>query len=289
LLHRWQHRTRANTPAGSRRNIEHHYDLGNAFYACWLDAGMSYSSALFRHPSQSLEEAQTAKQDRVLELLDVQQGQRVLEIGCGWGGLAERLAVAGCHVTAVTLSPSQYDYTQARLAKAGLSARVDLRLQDYRSIEGSYDRIVSIEMLEAVGEAWWPTWFTMLHSRLRTGGIAVFQTITIDDARFDAYRTRADFIQRYIFPGGMLPSPHALRAQVARAGLTSLGMETFGDSYARTLALWQERFQAAWLEIAASGFPDRFKLMWEYYLSYCEAGFRAGSVDVGLWRVGCAA
>jgi cyclopropane-fatty-acyl-phospholipid synthase len=285
LLHLWQHRWRPNTPAGSQRNIKQHYDLGNAFYARWLDAGMSYSSALFRDPAQCLEAAQRAKQDRVLELLAVQQGHRVLEIGCGWGGLAERLAAAGCHVTAVTLSPSQHEFTSERLAQAGLSDRVDLRLQDYRSIEGAYDRIVSIEMLEAVGEAWWPTWFKLLRSRLRPGGVAVFQTITIDDARFDAYRAGADFIQRYIFPGGMLPSPRALRAQIARADLALQDMETFGDSYARTLLLWQQRFQAAWPEIAASGFPNRFKLMWEYYLSYCEAGFRAGSVDVGLWRV----
>lgn len=286
LLHHWQHRARANTPAGSRRNIEQHYDLGNAFYARWLDAGMSYSSALFQRPAQSLEAAQAAKQDRVLQLLDVQQGHRVLEIGCGWGGLAERLAAAGCHVTAVTLSPSQHAFAQARLAQAGLADRVDLRLQDYRGIEGSYDRIVSIEMLEAVGEAWWPTWFGLLRSCLRAGGVAVFQTIMIDDARFESYRRSADFIQRYIFPGGMLPSPRALRAQIARAGLAELEMETFGDSYARTLSLWQQRFQAAWPDIAASGFPARFKRMWEYYLAYCEAGFRAGSVDVALWRLG---
>lgn len=286
LLHRWQHRARANTPAGSRRNIEQHYDIGNTFYARWLDAGMSYSSALFGTPSQSLEEAQAAKQDRVLELLAVQQGHAVLEIGCGWGGLAERLASAGCHVTAVTLSPAQHAFVQARLARAGLADRVDLRLQDYRSIRGTYDRIVSIEMLEAVGEAWWPTWFDLLHTCVRPGGVIVFQTITISDTRFDAYRRGADFIQRYIFPGGMLPSSGALRSQIARAGLALHAMEAFGASYARTLSVWQERFQAAWPDIAELGFSTRFKRMWEYYLSYCEAGFRAGTVDVGLWRLG---
>jgi cyclopropane-fatty-acyl-phospholipid synthase len=286
LVHRGQHRAQANTPAGSRRNIEQHYDLGNAFYARWLDAGMSYSSALFHTGDESLEEAQSAKQDRVLDLLDLQPGHAVLEIGCGWGGLAERLAAAGCHVTAVTLSPAQHAFAQARVARAGLADRVDVRLHDYRSIEGTYDRIVSIEMLEAVGEAWWPTWFELLHTRLRPGGVTVFQTITIADARFEAYRRGADFIQSYIFPGGMLPSPAALRSQIERAGFALHTTEAFGASYARTLSLWQERFQAAWPNIAESGFSARFKRMWEYYLSYCEAGFRAGAVDVGLWRLG---
>ncbi|MBS0559297.1 MAG: class I SAM-dependent methyltransferase [Proteobacteria bacterium] len=286
MLYRWAHRARDNTRANSRRNIAEHYDLGNDFYAKWLDAGMSYSSALYRDPGQSLEDAQTAKQDRVMELLDVQQGHRVLEIGCGWGGLAERLAAAGCEVTAVTLSQAQHDFARARLERAGLAERAEVRLQDYRDIQGSFDRIVSIEMLEAVGEAWWPAWFGQLRSLLKPGGVIVFQTITIDDARYVAYRSSADFIQRYIFPGGMLPSPSALRTQIAASGFSVETLHTFGDSYARTLRDWQHRFQAAWPEIAASGFPARFKRMWEYYLSYCEGGFRAGSVDVGLWRLG---
>ncbi len=286
LLHRRQHQARANTPDGSRRNIAQHYDLSNDFYASWLDAGMSYSSALFQDPAQSLEAAQAAKQDRVLALLDVRPGQHVLEIGCGWGGLAERLAAAGCRVSAVTLSPAQHRHAQARLQRAGLADRVELQLKDYRSIEGQYDRIVSIEMLEAVGEAWWPTWFAMLRDRLRPGGVTVFQSITMADTHFERYRRNADFIQRYIFPGGMLPSPGVLRTQIARAGLAVHASETFGGSYARTLRLWQERFQAAWPDIAAAGFPVRFKRMWEYYLSYCEAGFRAGRIDVGLWRLG---
>ncbi len=283
LLNRLRHLARANTLAGSRRNIVQHYDLGNEFYARWLDRGMSYSSALFETPGLDLESAQAAKQDRVMQLLDVRRGQSALEIGIGWGGIAERLAGAKALVTGVTLSPSQLSYAKDRLAGKGLPA--DLRLQDYREIAGCFDRIVSIEMLEAVGEAWWPVYFEKLRSLLAPDGTIVLQTITIADERFAAYRRTADFIQRHIFPGGMLPSPSALRAEIARAGLVVDSVETFGASYGRTLELWRERFDQAWAEIAAMGFSPRFKRMWDYYLAYCEAGFRAGAVDVGLWRL----
>lgn len=285
LAHRLWHLAQANTLAGSKRNIVKHYDLGNDFYAHWLDRGMSYSAAMFPRPGLSLEAAQTVKQDRVLAMLDARPGQRVLEVGCGWGGLAERLAAAGCDVTGITLSPAQHAYATARLHQAGLAPRADLRLEDYRKIDGTFDRIVSIEMLEAVGESWWPTYFAMLRERLRAGGGIVLQCITIADARFGAYRRNADFIQRHIFPGGMLPSPSALRAQIERAGLVVRDVEFFGAGYAQTLKIWQERFQAAWPEIAALGFPPRFKKMWEYYLGYCEGAFRAGTIDVGLWRL----
>jgi cyclopropane-fatty-acyl-phospholipid synthase len=283
LINRLRHLARNNSLAGSRRNIVEHYDLGNAFYRLWLDEGMSYSSALFQSPGQSLEAAQTAKQDRVMAMLDARPGQSALEIGIGWGGVAERLARAGGRVTGLTLSPSQLRYAEARLADAGLTA--DLRLQDYREIEGRFDRIVSIEMLEAVGEAWWPVYFAKLQALLGEDGIIVLQTISIADERFEAYRRSVDFIQRHIFPGGMLPSPAALRAEIDRAGLVVETVETFGDSYARTLELWRERFEAAWPKIAALGFPPHFKRMWDYYLAYCEAGFRSGAVDVGLWRL----
>lgn len=279
LLHRW----RDNTRAGSRRNIMAHYDLGNAFYERWLDRGMTYSSALFTAPQQSLEDAQTAKQDRVLELLDLAGDERVLEIGCGWGGLAERLVAAGARVTGLTLSPAQLDYARARLA--AVADRAELRLQDYRDTEGSFDRIVSIEMLEAVGERFWPVYFERLAARLAPGGLAVLQVITIEQRRFEGYRRNVDFIQRYVFPGGMLPSPPVLRQQIEAAGLRLLDAETFGDSYARTLAAWRDRFQAAWPELAAMGFPPAFRRLWEYYLCYCEAGFRTGAIDVGLYRL----
>ena len=283
LVHRLRHLLRANTLAGSRRNIFSHYDLGNAFYSLWLDEGMSYSSGIYRTTGDSLEAAQKAKQDRILELLSLAPGQSVLEIGIGWGGLAERLAGAGGRLTGVTLSPSQLSYAASRLRQAGLVA--ELRLTDYRELEGSFDRVVSIEMLEAVGEAWWPVFFDRLRDRLAPGGIAVLQTITIADERFAAYRRGADFIQRHVFPGGMLPCPSRLRAEIGRAGLAVDKVQTFGPSYALTLKHWRERFEAAWPDIAAQGFPPRFKRLWEYYLCYCEAGFRAGALDVGLWRL----
>ena len=283
MLNRLRHRMNDNTKRGSKRNIVRHYDLGNAFYAAWLDPGMTYSSALYRTGSETLEDAQTAKQDRAIDLLAVKDGESVLEIGCGWGGLAERLIHrAKCHVTGVTLSPSQLSHAADRL---GYTDSAALRLQDYRDTAGTFDRIVSIEMLEAVGESWWPSYFTTLRDRLRPGGVAVLQAITIAEERFDEYRSCVDFIQRYIFPGGMLPSTTEMRRQIAAAGLELRSVETFGNSYARTLAEWRRRFLLAWPEIARQGFDLRFKRMWEYYLSYCEAGFRSAATDVGLYVV----
>ena len=284
LRNRLSHRMNANSRRGSRRNIARHYDLGNDFYAAWLDAGMSYSAALYQSADQTLEDAQTAKQDRAIALLGLRGGERVLEIGCGWGGLAERLiTTAGCHVTALTLSRSQYNYTRARLAPHG--ALADVRLQDYRDVQGTFDRIVSIEMVEAVGEAWWPAYFATLRDRLAAGGTAVLQAITIAEDRFDLYRRRVDFVQRYIFPGGMLPTGAEIHRQALGAGLTSAGAETFGDGYARTLTEWRRRFHAAWPAIEGLGFDTKFKRMWEYYLDYCAGGFRAGAVDVGFYAL----
>ena len=280
-VHRLLHLKRANPRRGSRRNIQAHYDLGNEFYARWLDAGMSYSSALYPRPDLTLEQAQTAKQDRVLEMLGLAPGQSVLEIGIGWGGLAERLVQAGTQLTGLTLSPAQLEKARERLA--GTSA--DLRLQDYRDETAQHDRIVSIEMLEAVGEEYWPSYFAQLKRCLKPGGRAVLQVITIADDRFQQYRRNADFIQRYVFPGGMLPSPGVMQAQVAQAGLRVVARQDFGQDYARTLAEWHRRFEAAWPGIAAMGFPPRFRRLWTYYLCYCEAGFRAAALDVGLWQL----
>lgn len=282
-LNRMRHLLKANSKSGSRRNIAFHYDLGNDFYRLWLDRSMTYSSAIYEDPEQSLEDAQRAKQQRIVDLLALNGGERVLEIGCGWGSLAARLAQHGARVTAVTLSAQQFAGAQAAIAAQGCADRVELRLQDYRDAEGSYDRIVSIEMLEAVGEEYWPAYFTTLRERLRAGGKAVLQVITIREERFESYRKGADFIQRYIFPGGLLPSKAIIADQAARAGFSLTSVVSFGDSYAMTLAEWRRRFLRAWPEIEQLGFGPSFRRLWEYYLSYCEAGFRVGDIDVGLY------
>jgi len=283
---KFRHALNRNTRRGSRRNIAAHYDLGNEFYQLWLDSSMSYSSAIYSSPGQTLEEAQRAKLDRVIDLLALAGGERVLEIGCGWGGLAGRIIErTGCHVTGLTLSTQQLAYAQRELSQRGLGGKSDLRLQDYRDANETYDRIVSVEMLEAVGEAYWPTFFAKLRQRLNSQGAAVLQVITIDQSRFEGYRRRPEFIQRYIFPGGMLPTTEIIRQLVDNAGLRLVSSEFFGDSYARTLAEWHRRFQETWPSIAALGFDDRFKRMWEYYLAYCRLGFEIGALNVGLYKI----
>lgn len=279
------HALHANSRRGSRRNIAAHYDLGNAFYSAWLDSGMNYSAALYAG-DVTLEAAQEAKLDRVTALLDLAGGEHVLEIGCGWGALAERLLRRfGVTATAITLSTEQLGHAQTRLAAEIGEHRADLRLQDYRDVEGCFDRIVSIEMIEAVGERYWPIYFSKLGDCLRHGGVAVLQAITIAEHRFAAYRKRPDFIQRYIFPGGSLPTCSTIAQQAARAGLELVHAEAFGDSYAKTLAEWRRRFLRAWPRLEQLGFNERFRRMWEYYLAYCEVGFRAGIIDVGLFKL----
>ncbi len=284
LTHRLQHVLRANTRSGSRRNIEAHYDLGNDFYKLWLDPSMTYSSALYANNKQSLEDAQDNKLTRIMDLLALGGGERVLEIGCGWGRLAERIAgERNAHVTGLTLSPSQLAAARERIAKAGVNDKADLRLQDYRDVTEKFDRVVSIEMIEAVGEKYWPAYFGKIAEVLNPGGRAVLQVITIAGERFDFYRKNADFIQRYIFPGGMLPSHGVMLEQIKNAGMRFLSLETFGESYARTLNEWNRRFQRAWPQIEAMGYSKRFKRTWEYYLAYCEGGFRSKAIDVGLY------
>ncbi|HJS32567.1 MAG TPA: cyclopropane-fatty-acyl-phospholipid synthase family protein [Alphaproteobacteria bacterium] len=280
-LRRLWHAGRANTRAGSRRNIAHHYDLGNAFYERWLDGSMTYSSAVFVRDDETLAEAQLNKYRRIAEKLEIAPHAHVLEIGCGWGGFARLIAREfGARVTAITVSRQQHDYARKRAQEDGLADRIDVRLVDYRDIDGRFDRIASIEMFEAVGERYWPVFFAKLRDNLNDGGRAALQVITIADRWFDSYRRSVDFIQRYIFPGGMLPSPTALRRLAEQAGLAVTREEFFGPHYARTLAEWQRRFQDAWPDLIPMGFDRRFKRMWEYYLAYCEAGFRAGSIDV---------
>ncbi len=280
-LQRLGHLLRPNSKRGARRNIARHYDLGNDFYALWLDRSMTYSSAVFERPGESFEAAQDNKYRRMAEIAAIGPDDHVLEVGCGWGGFCSWAArEIGCRITAITISPAQHAFAARRLQAEGLADKVDLRLQDYRDLEGSFDRIVSIEMLEAVGERYWPQYFATLRDRLVPGGRAALQVITIADDLFAAYREDVDFIQRYIFPGGLLPSPGRLRDQVERAGLGWRGCEGFGLDYARTVAIWRRSFEAAWPEVRALGFDERFRRMWRYYLAYCEAGFETGRIDL---------
>lgn len=286
LWNRLIHVMRRNTKSGSRRNIAAHYDLGNEFYSQWLDPSMTYSSAYFEHPNQPLSEGQTEKYRRIADMLDLRPEHRLLEVGCGWGGFAEFAAKEyGCSITGLTLSKEQLKFASARIQRAGLSERVDLRLQDYRDVEGTFDRIASIEMFEAVGETHWPRYFDMIRDRLTQGGAAALQIITIAEDRFENYRQSADFIQRYIFPGGMLPSVEILKSQFERAKLRFESATMFGESYAHTLKYWRDRFLGAWQTIEPMGFDDRFRRMWEMYLAYCEGGFRANAINVGQFKL----
>lgn len=285
LARRLAHGLRANTRRGSRRNIAAHYDLGNDFYKLWLDPSMSYSSAVYATPDETLEQAQQRKLDRIVALLDRPDDTDVLEIGFGWGGVLERLIGAHrCRMTGLTLSREQLAFSQARLDRLGLSANADLRLQDYRDVDGRFDRVVSIEMLEAVGERYWPAYFAKLRACLKPGGTCVLQVITIDEERFAGYRANPDFIQAYVFPGGMLPTKTAVREAAMAVGFTLGAEESFGPSYGRTLREWRARFLAKARDVSALGLDDRFQRMWEYYLGYCEAGFHGGSVDVSLFQ-----
>ncbi len=277
------HRLNRNSRRGSRRNIHAHYDLGNAFYASWLDPSMTYSSARFERPGLSFQEAQRAKYASLTRMMDLQPGHSVLEIGCGWGGFAEFAArEVGAVVTGVTISREQHDYARRRLFEAGLAERADIRLIDYRDVEGRFDRVASIEMFEAVGREYWPTYFDKVHEVLAPGGRAGLQIITIQDDLFDEYDARTDFIQKYVFPGGSLPSEARMAPVLDRAGLSVAGVERFGVDYADTLAEWARRFEAAWGDIVrnGAGFDDRFRRLWRFYLAYCEAGFRSGRTDV---------
>jgi len=281
ILDRLRHLLRRNTRAGSRRNIHAHYDLGNPFYRLWLDDSMTYSSALFgAEAGLALPQAQHAKYARILDQLALPGGARVLEIGCGWGGFAEQAARAGLRVKGLTLSTEQLAYANERLATAGLDGQAQCMLQDYRDERDRHDGIVSIEMFEAVGEAYWPRYFDTVARALLPGGRAVVQTIVIEDALFERYRRGTDFIQQYVFPGGMLPSPSAFAKAARRAGLKVIDQFAFGHDYARTLACWREAFMARLDEVRAQGFDERFIRTWEFYLAYCEAAFRHGSTDV---------
>ena len=275
------HVLNANSRKGSRRNIHAHYDLGNAFYSRWLDPSMTYSSARYQNGADGLEAAQKEKYGALARRMSLSADHHMLEIGCGWGGFAEFAAgEIGARVTGITISKEQHDFARRRMFEAGLAERADIQLIDYRDVTGVFDRVASIEMFEAVGEKYWPTYFQTVHDRLKPDGRAGLQIITIEDELFEGYRRRADFIQRYIFPGGMLISESRLRQETGRAGLAWSEPDRFGLDYAATLAIWKQRFGAAWDEIRRLGFDERFRSIWEFYLSYCEAGFRTGRTDV---------
>jgi len=286
LINRLAHGLNANTRRGSRRNIEAHYDLGNEFYRQWLDPSMLYSSAIFDLMTPTLEAAQQRKLERIAEKLQLTGNKDVLEIGCGWGALAIHLATQhNANVTGITLSPSQLRWAENAAEKTDKADRIKLKLQDYRDVKGQFDNIVSVEMFEAVGEAYWPSYFGTLKRCLKPGGRAVLQIISIEENRFDTYRRKADFIQKYVFPGGFLPCDSALEKAVGQAGLKLTEKELFGQSYALTLAEWRQRFHARWQTISLLGFDERFRRMWEYYLCYCEAGFAEGTINVGLYTI----
>ncbi|MEO0990074.1 MAG: cyclopropane-fatty-acyl-phospholipid synthase family protein [Pseudomonadota bacterium] len=271
----------SNSRRQARKNIAHHYDLGNDFYAHWLDDTMTYSAALFGTGQESLEVAQEAKYAQMVDEMGAKPGDHVLEIGCGWGGFAEYAArERGLQVTGLTISQAQYDYAVQRMARLGLQDKVEIKLQDYRDERGHYDGVASIEMFEAVGERYWPVYFRALNERLKPGKNATLQIITVADGRWEIYRKGVDFIQKYIFPGGMLPSPSVLRREVERSGLAVRRSVEFGSSYDLTLRRWHETFNDKWDEIQHLGFDERFRKMWNLYLTSCAATFQSGICDV---------
>jgi len=283
---RLRHWLRSNTRRGARRNIAHHYDLGNEFYRLWLDETMTYSSALFSGQGETLRDAQQTKYASICDRMNLKRGDHVLEIGCGWGGFAEYvIRERGARVTGLTLSRKQHDYARKRLFEAGLAECAEIVMRDYRDEAGIYDGIASIEMFEAVGEKYWPAYFRAVRERLRPGRVASLQVITIADRLFNRYRRRTDFVQKYIFPGGMLPSRAELRREFAAAGLEMLGSIEFPDSYSHTLREWREAFNSRWSEVANLGFDQHFHRMWDFYLAVSAAGFRAGTTNVSQFAL----
>ena len=286
FVNRLRHALNANSKRGSRRNIAAHYDLGNDFYGQWLDETMSYSAAVFAYSEEDLAEAQRRKYRRLADRLGLCPGDRVLEIGCGWGGFAEIAAAEyGCSLVGLTLSKEQAAFARQRLSRAGFSDAVEVRIQDYRDVSEQFDHIVSIEMFEAVGEDNWKDYFAVLNRCLKPGGRGGLQIITIDDAAFPRYRRNPDFIQRYIFPGGMLPSLSKLKEAIESAGLTLSESYSLGRDYAETLRRWDRAFLENWRKISTLGFDERFRRLWHYYLCYCEVGFDSGHLNVGQFIV----
>ena len=285
-LSKIKHFLKANSKSQSKKNIKFHYDLGNKFYEKWLDKSMTYSSAIFDKQNTNLPDAQINKYKKIADSLSLNENSKTLEIGCGWGGFSSYIAKNyKCNVDAITISKEQYDYTASKIQKEGLSEKVAVHFKDYREINNKYNNIVSIEMFEAVGKKYWKKYFDVIRDSLFTNGKAVLQIITIDEKKASEYQVRPDFIQQYIFPGGMLPTKKQLEINAKNVGLKCNEVYSFGKSYAQTLSIWNSQFQDSWNDVSSYGFDDKFKRMWEFYLSYCETGFLSNSTDVSHFLV----
>ncbi|MEC8265828.1 MAG: cyclopropane-fatty-acyl-phospholipid synthase family protein [Pseudomonadota bacterium] len=286
LYLRFKHYLNRNSKKGSKKNISFHYDLGNSFYEKWLDKSMTYSSGMFKKESDDLYDAQLNKYMNLAKITDIKNRDKVLEIGCGWGGFSCFLAKNfSADVTAITISKKQYEKVKEKVYKEKLAEKVNVKLSDYREIKGLYDKIVSIEMFEAVGEKYWSKYFDVLGSNLKHNGAIGLQTITIEDKFFKKYRKFPDFIQTYIFPGGMLPSIEEMSKVLNSKGLTIKKKQMFGSDYAKTLKMWSRSFESSWDNIKKDGFNDAFRRMWRYYLGYCEGGFKSGNINVGQFLI----
>ena len=286
LYIRLKHYLNRNSKTGSKKNISFHYDLGNSFYEKWLDKSMTYSSGMFKKESDDLYNAQLNKYRNLAKITDIKNNDKVLEVGCGWGGFSCFLAKNfSADVTAITISKKQYEKVKEKVFTEKLTEKINVKLTDYREIKGLYDKIVSIEMFEAVGEKYWSKYFEVLGGNLKYNGAIGLQTITIEDKFFKKYRKFPDFIQTYIFPGGMLPSIEEMSKVLKSKGLSIEKKQMFGNDYAKTLRMWSKSFENSWENIKKEGFNDAFRRMWRYYLGYCEGGFKSGNINVGQFLI----
>ncbi len=281
FYNRFIHFLRDNTKMRAKKNIEYHYDIGNSFYEIWLDKSMTYSSGIFQKENEDLFQAQKNKYEKLIKKMDIRPHHKVLEIGCGWGGMAEYIGKnLGCDYTGITISPSQKEFAEKRMIKNKIEKKTNIKLCDYRDIKGTFDRIISIEMIEAVGEKYWDTYFSKINNCLKKGGLAGIQMILIDNNKFNSYRKSVDFIQKYIFPGGMLPSHEKIRDSFKKNGLKEVSNNSFGESYAKTLKIWRNNFNNSLDKLTKLGIDAKIQRLFHYYFSYCEAGFSDGQIDV---------
>ena len=281
FYNRFIHFLRDNTKMRAKKNIEYHYDIGNSFYEIWLDKSMTYSSGIFQKENEDLFQAQKNKYEKLIKKMDIRPHHKVLEIGCGWGGMAEYIGKnLGCDYTGITISPSQKEFAEKRMIKNKIEKKTNIKLCDYRDIKGTFDRIISIEMIEAVGEKYWDIYFSKINNCLKKGGLAGIQMILIDNKKFNSYRKSVDFIQKYIFPGGMLPSHEKIRDSFKKNGLKEVSNNSFGESYAKTLKIWRNNFNNSLDKLTKIGIDAKIQRLFHYYFSYCEAGFSDGQIDV---------